>query len=71
MLETVQQFTGEGSGTDEDDILFTLAWHPFRDKVDSGEMGIINRQAVVAFDGNTCDLTICGMPMEEKEQTKE
>ena len=50
VLEFVQQLAGERSRADEDHILLHLLGHILRHEINAGELGVIDRQAVVALD---------------------
>ena len=50
VLELVQQLAGERSRADEDHILLRLLGHFLRHKIDAGELGVIDRQTVMALD---------------------
>ena len=50
VLELVQQLAGERSRADENHIFLRLLWHILRHEIDAGELGVIDRQAVVALD---------------------
>ena len=50
VFELVQQLAGERSRTDENHIFLRLLGHILRHEIDAGELGVIDRQAVVALD---------------------
>ena len=50
VFELVQQLTGERSRADEDHIFLRFLGHFLRHEIDAGELGVIDRQAVVTFD---------------------
>ena len=50
VLELVQQLARERSSADEDHILLRLLGHILRYEIDARELGIIDRQAVMALD---------------------
>ena len=49
VLELVQQLAGERSSADEDHILLRLLGHILRYEIDTGELGVIDRQTVMTF----------------------
>ncbi len=50
MLEFTQKLTREGSRTYEDDVLLSLPGHSLGNEINTREMRVIDRQAVVVLD---------------------